>query len=241
MSYGLQVFNADGRKQIDSDEVAPNTYITSITNSAYSAMEYPPSAFVAGDLILARPVDSPTTVGTGVNAYVPISRGRVVAAGESFYGSKIIQDAGYTYEWANLSGIVTALVRTQAGNIPGPSPGEQGLDVYKTDGTTILFSATRSTSVKVLAQGVLNQNETFTYECPPELSFNRIYVVVNSTTSVVYPASFVFPAWTIQTLYNFYPNASPKKIVAQNAVLQDGQPVPGSGAEFSYMIVYDPN
>lgn len=241
MSYGLQVFNEDGRKQVDSEEVAPNTYITGKTASAYSAMEYPPSAYVAGDLILARTANTPTTIGTGVNAYVPISRGRDVAAGSSFYGSKRIQDAGFTYEWANTAGINTALLRTQAGNIPGPSLGELGLDVYKADGTTILFSATRSTSVKVLAQGTLSQNQEFTYECPAGLSFNKIYVVVNSTYSVVYPASFVFPSWSIQLVYNFYPNASPQKIVARNSVTADGSPVAGNGTEFSYLIVYDTN
>ena len=241
MSYGLQVFNEDGRVQVNSEDVAPNTYITGKTTSAYSAMEYPPSAYVAGDLILARAADTPTTFGTGVNAYVPISRGRDVSAGPSFYGSKRIQDAGFTYEWANTAGINTALLRTQAGNIPGPSVGELGLDIYKEDGTTLLFSATRSTSVKVLAQGTLSQNQEFTYECPAGLSFNKIYVVVNSTYSLIYPAVYLFPSWAIQLGYRFYPNASPQKIVARNSVTSDGYPVAGSGTEFSYMIVYDTN
>lgn len=242
MSYGLQIYNEDGRTQINSEEVAPNTYITGKTASAYSAMGYPPSGFTQGDLILARIANTPVTRGTGVNAYVPMARGRDVSNGlKSFHGSKAIQDAGFTYEFANTAGINTALLKTQSGNIAGPSSGEFGLDVYKADGTTILFSATRSTSVKVLAQGTLNQNETFTYECPAGLTFSKIYVVMNSTYSIVYPANFVFPSWSIQLIYKFYPNSSPQKIQAVNSVTSDGQPVPGSGTQFSYVIVYDPN
>lgn len=241
MSYGIQIFNQDGRKQVDSDEIAPNTYLTNVTSSAYTAMAYPPPNYVNGDLVLARAADNPVTVGTGTGAYVPIARGRVINSTQYFYGAKAIQDAGFTYEFANTAGIVTGLVRTQAGNLQTPSPGEYGLDVYSTDGSTILFSATRSTSVKVLATGVLKQNETFTYNCPPELSFTKIYVVVNSTEMVIYPGSFFLPAWAITKYYRFYPNSSPPQVSATNVTLADGQPISDTGSDFTYMIVYDTN
>lgn len=242
MSYGLQVWNQDGRKQIDTDEIAPNTYLTDPVDTAYAAMSYPPSGFVAGDLVVARPVlSNPTLIS---NSFVPISIGRLQSGNvntESFFGSKEIQDAGKTFEWANYSGIKTALIKTQSGNIAGPSAGEFGMDVYAPDGTT-LFSATRSTSVTILETGVLRGGQTATYTPPAHLSYNRIYAVVTSTLTLSIPRAFVFPAWDYAVQYRFYTTATIPYIVMQNTVLQDRQIASGwLGGSFAYMLVYDPN
>ena len=238
MSYGMQILNADGRVQIDTDEIAPNTYISNKTTSAYSAMSYPPSGFATGDLVLARPADNPVLFG---NQYVPICIGQPLSSGSYFYGAKQYQDDGYTYLWPNTSGINTALLKTQAGNISAPSSGEYGLDVYSNNGSTILFSATRSTSVKVLAQGVLGNGQSYDYTPPSNLNFNKIYAVMNSSILYVQPAVSFFPSWVIQMNYNFYPTASSPYIKVINETRGNGTVVTGVAALFPYLIVYDTN
>jgi len=233
MSYGLQVWNADGRKQIDSDEIAPNTFLSSPVTTAYTAMSYPPAGFSAGDLVCARPQST-----SGSTA---ISIGRTISNVPQFFGSKAINDA-ISYEYVNTAGIVTALVKTQAGNIGSPATGEFGMDVYSTDGTTVLFSATRSRSVKVLAQGVLAGGQSFTYSLPSNLSFNKIYAVVNSTHSMAIAQSFLFPSWGFAVQYLFYPAASTPYVTVRNTVSSGGQNISGwVGGMFAYMLVYDTN
>lgn len=236
MSYGMVILNADGRVQINTDEIAPNTYINSKTASAYTAMSYPPAGTAAGDLVLAKPATNPVLYGGGV----PICLGQPLGGQKYFYGAKAYQDAGYTYLWANTSGINTALLKTQAGNIPGPAAGEHGLDVYSTDGSTILFSATRSTSVRVLAQGVLTSGQNFTYSLPAGLDFTKIYAVVNSTMLYVQPAVFVFPSWVVEMSYTFYPTAGIPYIKIINETRSNGSLVSSPGV-FPYVLVYDPN
>jgi len=234
MAYGLQVLNADGRVQMDSTEIAPNTYISNIATTAYSAMTYPPSGFATGDLVLARAANSPLSGITYIGISQPIN------GQELFMGSKFAQDAGYTYLYKNTAGIVTALLKTQAGNISAPSSGEMGLDVYSTNGSTILFSATRSTSVKVLAQGTLTHGQTFTYTPPSSLAYTKIYAVVNSTMFAAVPAAFVLPSWSIGLGYLFHASASSPYITVSNKTFVNGQEVSSTGM-LPYMLVYDTN
>ena len=235
MSYGLQVWNQDGRKQIDTDEIAPNTYLTAPVTTAYSAMSYPPSGFVAGDLVCARPV----TYNQG--SFVPISVGRTIGNVQQFFGSQAIQNAGFTFEYSLPSGIVTALVKTQSG-ISAPASGEYGMDIYAPNGTTILFSATRSTSVTILAQGVLSGGQTYTYTPHASLDYDKVYAVVNSTLSLSIPQAFLFPSWSYAVQYRFFTTASTPYITVQNTVLQNNQIASGwLGGSFAYMLVYDPN
>jgi|TARA_R110000744_G_scaffold160521_1_gene276803 hypothetical protein len=234
MAYGLQVLNADGRVQIDSTEIAPNTFISNVTTTAYSAMTYPPSNFATGDLVLARAANSPLSGPTYIGISQPINNQ------ELFMGSKFAQDAGYTYLYKNTAGIVTALLKTQAGNIAGPSSGEMGMDVYSTNGSTILFSATRSTSVKILAQGTLTHGQTFTYTPPSSLTFTKVYAVVNSTMFASVPQAFVLPSWAINLGYTFYAAASAPYIVVTNQTFVGGSEVSSTGM-VPYMIVYDTN
>ena len=233
MAYGLQVLNADGRVQIDSTEIAPNTYISNIATTAYSAMTYPPSGFATGDLVLARAANSPLSGITYIGISQPIN------GQELFMGSKFAQDAGYTYLYKNTAGIVTALLKTQT-SISAPSSGEMGLDVYSTNGSTILFSATRSTSVKVLAQGTLTHGQTFTYTPPSSLAYTKIYAVVNSTMFAAIPAAFVFPSWSISLGYEFFASASSPYITVTNKTFVSGQEVSSTGM-LPYMLVYDTN
>lgn len=238
MAHGLQVWNADGRKMIDSTEVAPNTYLANLTTTSYSAMSYPPSGFTAGDLVMARPVNSPTLLG---GTFVPIGIGRSVGSTQQFFGSQAIQTAGHT-EWANTSGIKTGLIKTQSGNISGPAAGEYGLDVYAADNSTIMFSATRSTAVTILAQGSLTGGQSFTYTPPASLDYSKVYGVVNGTTVMNVPQSFLFPSWVFNVMYRFYTTASTPYITAQNIVTRGGSNISGwAGGRFAYMMVYDPN
>jgi len=234
MAYGLQVLNQDGRVQIDSTEIAPNTFISNVTTTAYSAMTYPPSNFATGDLVLARAANSPLSGATYIGIGQPINNQEV------FYGSKYAQDAGFSYLYANTAGIVTALLKTQAGNISAPGSGEMGLDVYSTNGSTILFSATRSTSVRILAQGNLTSGQTFTYTPPSSLAFTKIYAVVNSTMFAAIPQAFVFPSWSLALGYSFYAAASAPYILVTNKTFMGGSEV-SSSAMLPYMIVYDTN
>lgn len=238
MAHGLQVWNSDGRKMIDSTELAPNTYLANLTTSAYSAMSYPPSGFTAGDLVLARPVSNPTLLG---GTRVPIGIGRTISNTQQFFGSQAIQNAGHT-EWPNTSGIKTGLIKTQSGNISGPAAGEYGLDVYAADNSTIMFSATRSTAVTILAQGSLTGGQSFTYTPSASLDFNKVYGVVNGTTIFNVPQAFLFPSWEFNVMYSFYTTASIPYIVVQNKVTSNNQNVSGwLGGMFAYMLVYDPN
>lgn len=233
MSYGLIISNADGREQINSTETAPNTFISNVTTSSYNSMTFPVSNTSAGDLTLARPANSPI----GTSTPIALARTSLSSNPTHFWGSS--SNALYFYQ--NTAGIVTALLKTQAGNISAPSSGEHGMDVYSTNGSTILFSATRSTSVRVLAQGVLAANSEIDYTPPSSLTFTKIYAVVDSTVLFAFPAVFVFPDWTSNMSYSFHHGASTPFIRMNNRIQSQGQYITNYSAQFPYMLVYDTN
>ena len=235
MSYGMQIFNVDGRRQLDTNEPFPNTQIKSVTTSAYSAMNYPPSGYVAGDLILARPVNNPVYTSGG---YVPIALGTI----SRFYGS---QTSASSSNFQNTAGIVTALLKKQS-IIGAPASGEYGLDVYDSNGSTLLFSATRSTGSRLLAVGTVAIGSTVTYTPPSSLDFNKIYGVTNGTIMSHIPA-IPFPVnsqqQTFRLGYHFFSAASTPYIVVEHKYIfgpGGGTSATGTGT-FTYMIVYDPN
>jgi hypothetical protein len=230
VAYGLQVYNADGRVQVDTTEIAPNAYITNIAAHASSGMQFPPANTVAGDLIVARPTNTPQS-GTTV-----ISRGQPQGGVDYFWGASQYP----SYFPPNTAGIITAVMRTQAG-IAAPTSGEYGMDVYSTNGSTVLFSATRSTSVRVLAQGLLGPNSSYTYTPSASLDFQRIYAVVNSSMVFSQPQSFVFPSWVINLCYIFSPYAQTKTIEVVNKVYSSGYPVSNYSGQLPYMLIYDNN
>ena len=236
MSYGMKILNADGRTLINTDEVAPNTFISNRTATAYTSMVYPPAGFVAGDLVLAKPASSPIYSSPTDGGSVPISASASYNGSRRFWGSS----SHPSYFYQNTAGISTALVKTQAGNVAGPSAGEYGMDVLSSDGSTFLFSATRTTSVKILATGVLSANQNFTYTPPSELDYSRIYGVCNSSMIYAIPQVFVFPSWSVGMNYIFYPNHSSPYIRVQNVTNMGGTNV-NATALFPYMILYDPN
>jgi hypothetical protein len=236
MAYGMQIFNADGRKQLDTNESYPNTQLKNVTTSAYSAMAYPPSGYVAGDLILARPVNSPVYTSGG---YVPIAMGTL----NRFYGS---QTSTSSQNFQNTAGIVTALLKNQSVGIGAPSTGEYGLDIYDTNGSTLLFSATRMTGVRLLAAGTVAMGSSVTYTPPSSLDFNKIYAVVNgSLMNYIPPVGFPVnsQSWTFTNGYHFFNAASTPYIVVEHKFIQGGSggsSATGTGT-FTYMLVYDPN
>ena len=234
MAYGMQIFNADGRKQLDTNESYPNTQLKNVTTSAYSAMAFPPSGYVAGDLILARPVNSPVYTSGG---YVPIAMGTL----NRFYGS---QTSTSSQNFQNTAGIVTALLKNQSVGIGSPSSGEYGLDIYDTNGSTLLFSATRMTGVRLLAVGTVTIGSSVTYTPPSSLDFNKIYAVVNgSLMNYIPPIGFPVnsAAQTFKLGYHFFSSASTPYIVVEHKYLfGNGGSATGTGT-FTYMLVYDPN
>ena len=230
MAYGLQVYNADGRVQVDTTEIAPNAYITNIAAHASSGMQFPPASTVAGDLIVARPANTPQS-GTTI-----ISKGQPYNYVDYFWGASQYP----SYFPPNTAGIITGVMRTQAG-IAAPASGEYGMDVYSTNGSTVLFSATRSTSVRVLAQGLLGPNSSYTYTPSASLDFQRIYAVVNSSMVFSQPQSFVFPSWVINLCYIFSPYAQTKTIEVVNKVYSSGYPVSNYSGQLPYMLIYDNN
>jgi hypothetical protein len=230
VAYGLQVYNADGRVQVDTTEIAPNAYITNIAAHASSGMQFPPANTVAGDLVVARPTNTPQS-GTTI-----ISKGQPQGGVDYFWGASQYP----SYFPPNTAGIITGVMRTQAG-IAAPASGEYGMDVYSTNGSTVLFSATRSTSVRVLAQGVLGPNSSYTYTPPASLDFQRIYAVVNSSMVFAQPQVYLFPSWAINLCYIFSPYAQTKTIEVVNKVYGSGYPVSNYSGQFPYMLIYDNN
>jgi len=232
MAYGMQIFNADGRKQLDTNESYPNTQLKNVTTSAYSAMAYPPSGYVAGDLILARPVNSPVYTSGG---YVPIAMGTL----NRFYGS---QTSTSSSNFQNTAGIVTALLKNQSVGVGSPSSGEYGLDVYDTNGSTLLFSATRMTGVRLLAVGTVTIGSSVTYTPPASLDFNKIYAVVNgSLMNYIPPIGFPVnsAAQTFTLGYHFFSSASTPYVVVEHKYISGGGSATGTGT-FTYQLVYDP-
>jgi hypothetical protein len=248
MSYGLEIKNIDGRKIIDTEEVANNTFIVAKQFSAYSNMKFPPDAVGgisfnenAGDLILARPANKATgmyTLGSSSGGYVQI--------GKNFYGSGQQYFAGAQNETkgnqasvygSNIDGINVGLLKIQKGNISAPSSNEYGLDVMNAD-NSIRYSATRSTSVDILQQGQLSLGQTVTYTPPSTLTWDKIYAVVNDT-QVFYAFSGGGSGFS-SFRYKFYPLASTPYITIQNTIELNGTTA-AKGSTFGYILIYDPN
>ena len=222
MTYGLRVVNSSGRTQLDTSDATANTYITGNATSAYTNMAFPPSGYVVGDLILARP--QPNFTGT-----VPMSKS--MRSGK-FYGSS----AGEGYVYQNTAGIRTALARKQSGNVAKDSD-TYGLEVYDPTGATVVFSS-NATNFKILAQGTLTHGQVYTFAVGTSgIDFNKVYTVMNSCTEATNPAVFVLPDWN---LYQGYIFNSAGIITVKNEVTSQGQQQT-HGARFAFMIVYDPN
>jgi len=192
---------------------------------------------------LAKPASSPIYTTPTDGGSVPISASSSYNGSRRFWGSS----SHPSYFYQNTAGISTALVKTQAGNIAGPSAGEYGMDILSSDGSTFLFSATRTTSVNILAIGywllaigVLSANQTFTYTPPSALDYSKIYGVCNSSMIHAIPQNSVFPSWSVSMNYIFYPAHTSPYIRVQNFTNMGGTNV-NTSALFPYMILYDPN
>jgi hypothetical protein len=158
-----------------------------------------------------------------------------------FYGS---QTSTSSQNFQNTAGIVTALLKNQSVGIGSPSSGEYGLDIYDTNGSTLLFSATRMTGVRLLAVGTVTIGSSVTYTPPSSLDFNKIYAVVNgSLMNYIPPIGFPVnsAAQTFKLGYHFFSSASTPYIVVEHKYLfGNGGSATGTGT-FTYMLVYDPN
>jgi len=236
MGYGIQCLNADGRVQVDSSELTPNTYLKSISAQAYTAMTYPPTGYVSGDLVIARPANNSPLQGSTDGGAQFMSRERSTGKFRGHSGT-----ASYLYN--NTAGIVSGLVRSQYGNIAAPAAVEYGLDVYhESDQSNVIFSATRSTSVTVLAQGVLTQGSSTTYTPPTTLSWDKIYAVMNGTEFFYSAGGSVIPSFAASQGYSFYPNATSPYIRMSAGTSLNGQSISAMvGGAFGWMIIHDPN
>jgi len=233
MSYGMQVFNSDGRKVFDTDEGYANTQIASVATSAYTSMTYPPAGYTVGDLILARPVISPVYETGG---YIPIAEGNFYGGSDRFYGASNSHSSGFQ----NTTGIVQGLGKKHT-TLATASSGDYGLEVMDSSGA-ILFS-NRATGLKLLATGSISLGTEATYTPPASLNFNKIYAVVNGTKHNYAPGVPLFniPSFQMTVGYWFYPALSTPKIVIQNKFLRNGTNWLFGPGVFTYMLMYDPN
>jgi hypothetical protein len=223
MAYGLQIFNDNSRTMLDSNDTAPNTFFTGETAHAYTNQPYPPSGTQTGDLVLCRPTS------TTIDQVIGIDQNN------NFVGS-----SSQNYFTQYTTGVTTAKVRRQDTAISAtPSSGEYGMDVFDATGTSILFSATRSTHVKIIAQGLATPNSITTLSIPSGLSYNRIYAVVDATLLYIQPQVYVFPSWVLNYLYTFKPSNG--TIEVSNLVSSGGSLQSNYAGTFPWALVYNPN
>lgn len=184
MTYGLKVYNTDGREVINSDESFKNLKLTTGTVSAPIANNT--SSFSPGtSLIFARPNSTSSTCGLSVTRYY------------SFPGSSVDTNERYMADSTNFaySGPGTYNIATTAIHTAPATRSEYGLEVFDSNTNTIFVTQDFNNSFDILYSGYSNtQTISFTgLDNWTTSAGSDIYVMLNSCYHT-YFAGAGFPA-----------------------------------------------
>jgi len=176
MSHGIEVKNSSGRTVFNTDEQYPNYYAPGSVSSTPGYTVDPEFSYtgIGKDILLARPQDN--------------------ESGTLFFSSTGSPTnelfGGHTTEERNFlaaDGVKHFYIKPQDFTGTGKiTPGSgYGIEVFKDNGTALLFSSNFGQGVEIISYGKLSGNSTALYTHNNPNTFNELYVAMNTFTCTV--------------------------------------------------------
>lgn len=187
----MKVFNSSGRTIFNTEQANSNYYFQGNPTSSSAYGVNPSFSYASTRILFARPQDNET--------------------GAIFFSGSI-NDTNYflggrtSYEQAfgAANGVKYIYAYQQKGNIAAAGSG-YGIEVYDTNGTSILYSSNIGSNFEILYVGTMANNTNFTWNKPAGYDFNDIYVTAGSF-SLKYTYDPGYPGFGIPPTHSLYGN-----------------------------------
>jgi len=223
MAYGMEVLNSSGRTIFNTEQTNSNYYFQGNPTSTNGYGVNPSFSYASTRILFGRPQDNET--------------------GAIFFSGSI-NDTNYylggrtTYEqnFGAANGVKYIYGYQQKGNVTAGSG--YGIEVYDTNGTSILYSSNIGSNFEILYVGTMANNTNFTWNKPAGYDFNDIYVTAGSF-SLKYTYDPGLPGFGIPPTHSLYGNwayfddANERILIKQGSVVGVVQ-LSASGTASSY-------
>jgi len=175
MSHGIEVKNSSGRTVFNTDEQYPNYYAPGSVSSTPGYTVDPEFSYtgIGKDILLARPQDNESGTLFFSSTDSPTN--------ELFGGHTTVER-----DFLAANGVKHFYIKPQDFTGTGKiTPGSgYGIEVFKDNGTALLFSSNFGQGVEVISYGKLSGNSTALYT-NTSYTFNDLYVAMNTFTCTV--------------------------------------------------------
>ena len=175
MAFGIEVKNSSGRTVFNTSQEYPNYYSPDAITNANGYNVDPGFSLGSGNILLARPQNGQS--------------GAIFLTDKKAANTTADRFGGYdTYEQNFLAanGVRYFYIKPQDFSGTGAiSSGGYGIEVYKSNGTDLLFSSNIGANVEIISFGSLSGNTSVTYT-NTAYTFNDLYVSVNSFAGLDY-------------------------------------------------------
>ncbi len=202
----MEVLNSSGRTIFNTEQTNSNYYFQGNPTSTNGYGVNPSFSYASTRILFGRPQDN--------------------ESGAIFFSGSI-NDSNYylggrtSYEqnFGAANGVKYIYGYQQKGNVTAGSG--YGIDVYDTNGTSILYSSNIGSNFEILYVGTMTNNTNFTFNKPSGYNFNDIYVTAGSF-SLKYsysPPNFGIPA--IHSLYGswaYFDDVNEQILIKQGSV-----------------------
>jgi len=181
MGYGIQVSNQFGRTVFDTDQPAPNYYFDATPSSVNGYNVDPGFSISSQNILLARTQDNESGV---------IS----LESDNAFIGSN-----SYYRSFGAANGVKYIYGKPQSNRTASTSG--YGIEVYKSDGSTVLYSSAVGSNFEILYLGTMEGTTDFTWSMPSGYSFNEIYITAASFSMIYGYSAAVAPFPAVHSVY----------------------------------------
>jgi hypothetical protein len=207
MAYGIQVFNSAGRTVFNTDEQYPNFYVSSNVNS--TAYNYDPGSVATDQILCARP-------NNGESGTIALRR-----SDNRFIGgttSTQLQEVNFSAAEG-----VRVIKLDRDDDLTAAGSG-YGVEVYKSNGTDLLFTSNVSYKIDVLTFGQLGSTADITYDVPSGVPFDEVFVSLGSA-NFTYTYSPSSPFGSVRSIYGswvYFDNANSQLRIRKGLIVTIG-------------------
>jgi hypothetical protein len=206
MAYGMEVLNSSGRTIFNTEQTNSNYYFQINPTSTNGYGVNPSFSYISTRILFGRPQDNET--------------------GAIFFSGSV-NDTNYyfggrtTYEqnFGAANGVKYIYGYQQKGNVAAGSG--YGIEVYDTNGTSILYSSNIGSNFEILYVGTMANNTNFTWNKPAGYDFNDIYVTAGSF-SLKYGYDPGFPPFgpfhSVYGNWAYFDDANERILIKQGAI-----------------------
>jgi hypothetical protein len=209
MAYGMEVLNSSGRTIFNTEQTNSNYYFQGPPTSTNGYGVNPSFSYNSTRILFGRPQDNET--------------------GAIFFSGSV-NDTNYylggrtTYEqnFGAANGVKYIYGYQQKGNVTASGSG-YGIEVYDTNGTSILYSSNIGSNFEILYVGTMANNTNFTWNKPAGYDFNDIYVTAGSfslkyTYNPGYPGFGIPPTHSLYGNWAYFDDANERILIKQGSL-----------------------